>query len=90
MNIPLALLTGEETIVLNTIRQDDLKSVIIKFDNDKKISLLEEVKEKKINKAAKLAELVMAKGYQDITIKTQDGNIVYCENKKKIMFQKKE
>lgn len=85
----LALVTEEEALVLNTIRQDDLRSVIIRFDNDKKMNLLEEVREKKVDRATRLAELIMAKGYQDITIKTQNGGIVYCENKKKIMIQKK-
>jgi hypothetical protein len=86
----LAILTDEESIVLKTIRQDDLKSVIIKFDSDNKINLLEEIKEKKIDKASRLFELIMAKGYQDITIKTQSGDIVYCENKIKQMIQKKD
>ncbi len=82
----LALLTEEEIKVLNTIRQNDLKSVIVKFDKNKKISFLEEVRESKIDKAARLAELILAKGYHDITIKTQNGEIVYCENKKKTMI----
>lgn len=86
----LALLTEEETIILNTIRQDDLKSVIIRFDNDKKMSLLEEVREKKIDGAIRLAELIMTKGYQDVTIKTQNGKIVYCENKMKMIIGQKE
>ena len=82
----LAILTEEESMVLNAIRQDDLKSVIVKFDKNKKISFLEEVRESKIDKAARLAELILAKGYHDITIKTQNGEIVYCENKKKTMI----
>jgi DNA-binding transcriptional MerR regulator len=86
----LALLTEEEAIVLNTIRQDDLKSVIIKFDANNKLNFLEEVKESKVDKAARLAELIMSKGYQDITIKTQNGSIVYCENKKKTMIHNKD
>jgi hypothetical protein len=86
----LALLTDEETIVLNTIRQDDLKSVLIKFDNNKKMNFLEEVREKKIDKALRLTELILSKGYQDITIKTQNGEIVYCENKQKIMIKNNE
>jgi hypothetical protein len=85
----LALLTDEESLVLNTIRQDDLKSVIIKFDYDKKMDLLEEIREKKIDKDSRLFEIIMTKGYQDITIKTQNGEIVYCENKTKRLIQKK-
>lgn len=84
----LSLLTDEETLILNTIRQDDLKSVIIHFDKRNKMNLLEEVKERKIDKGIRLAELVLSKGYQDITIKTQDGEIVYCENKRKQLIQK--
>jgi hypothetical protein len=85
----LAILNEEESLVLKTIRQNDLKSVLIKFDINNKINLLEETKEKKIDKASRLFELIMAKGYQDITIKTQNGGIVYCENKTKKLIQKK-
>ena len=86
----IAILTEEESLVLKAIRQDGLKSVIVKFDNENKMNLLEEIKEKRIDKASRLFEMIMTKGYQDITIKTQNGEIVYCENKKKIMIQKKD
>jgi MerR HTH family regulatory protein len=86
----IAILTEEESLVLSSIRQDGLKSVIIKFDNDKKMNLLEEVREEKVDKASRLFELIMTKGYQDIRIKTQNGEIVYCENKRKQLIQKKE
>jgi|ERR1035437_1047259 DNA-binding transcriptional MerR regulator len=86
----IALLTEEESLVLTAIRQDGLKSVIVKFDDDNKLNLLEEVKEERFDKASRLFEMIMTKGYQDITIKTQNGQIVYCENKKKIMIQKKD
>jgi DNA-binding transcriptional MerR regulator len=86
----LAILTEEESLVLNAIRRDDLKSVIIKFGNDSKMNLLEEIKEEKIDKASRLFEMIITKGYQDITIKTQNGEIVYCENKRKQLIQKKE
>lgn len=82
----LAILTEEESIVLKAIRKDDLKSVIIKFNNDNKMNLLEEIKVERIDKASRLFEMIMAKGYQDITIKTQNGEIVYCENKTKKMI----
>jgi hypothetical protein len=86
----IALLTEEESLVLKAIRQDGLKSVIIKFDNDNKMNLLEEIKEERIDKASRLFEMIMTKGYQDITIKTQNGEIVYCENKQKIKIKKNE
>jgi DNA-binding transcriptional MerR regulator len=86
----LALLTREEEKVLEVLRQDNLKSVIIKYGQDKEIELLETVKVVKIDKRARLIDFIMIHGYQDITIKTQNGEIVYCENKKKIMIQKKD
>jgi DNA-binding transcriptional MerR regulator len=86
----LAILTEEESLVLMAIRKDGLKSVIIKFDNDSKMNLLEEIKEEKIDKASRLFEMIMTKGYQDITIKTQNGEITYCENKTKQLIKKKE
>ena len=75
-------------MILKAIRQDNLKSVIVRFDNKNKINLLEETKVERIDKASRLFEMIMTKGYQDITIKTQNGEIVYCENKQKIMLQK--
>jgi hypothetical protein len=84
----IAILTEEESLVLSAIRQDGLKSVIIKFDHDNKMNLLEEVKEERVDKASRLFELIMTKGYQDISIKTQNGEIVYCENKRKQLIQK--
>jgi hypothetical protein len=85
----IAILTDEESLVLKAIRQDGVKSVIIKFDNENKMNLLEEIKEEKVDKVSRLFEMIMTKGYQDITIKTQNGEIVYCENKRKLLIQKK-
>jgi DNA-binding transcriptional MerR regulator len=86
----IAILSEEESMVLNAIRREDLKSVIVRFDNENKMNLLEETKVETIDKASRLFELIMTNGYQDITIKTQNGEIVYCENKKKRLIQKKE
>jgi hypothetical protein len=82
----LALLTEEEEKVLEVLRQDNLKSVMIKYGHDKEIDLLEIVKVVKIDKRARLIDFIMTHGYQDITIKTQNGEIVYCENKQKLMI----
>jgi DNA-binding transcriptional MerR regulator len=84
----LALLTEEEEKVLEVLREGNLKSVTIKYGTDKEIDLLETVKVVKVDKRARLLDFIMTHGYQDITIKTQKGEIVYCENKQKIMLQK--
>jgi DNA-binding transcriptional MerR regulator len=83
----LVLLTEQEEKVLEVLRQEDLKSVTIKYGEDKEIDLLETVKIVKLDKRARLIDFIMTHGYQDITIKTQNGEIVYCENKKKIRVQ---
>jgi len=79
----LALLTEDEEKVLDVLREDKLKSVIIKYGEDKKIDLIETIRVEKVDKRARLMDFIMTNGYQDITIKTQNGEIVYCENKRK-------
>ena len=86
----LVLLTKEEEKVLDVLRQDNLKSVIIKYAKNKEIDLLETVKVEKIDKGSRLIDFIITHGYQDITIKTQNGEVVYCENKQKIMIKKNE
>ena len=86
----LILLTKEEETILNVLRQDNLKSVIIKYGKNEEIDFLEMVKVAKIDKRARLIDFIMTHGYQDITIKTQNGEIVYCENKQKIMIENSE
>lgn len=85
----LALLTEEEVKVLEVLKQDNIKSVTIKYGQNCKIELMEVIKVEKVDKRSRLVDFIMTHGYQDITIKTQNGEIVYCENKKKIMIQKK-
>lgn len=79
----LALLTEGEEQVLKALREDNLKSVTVKYGINQKIDLLEIAKIEKVDKRARLMDFIMANGYQDITIKTQNGEIVYCENKRK-------
>jgi len=86
----LALLTEDEVKVLEVLKQDNIKSVTIKYGKNSKIGLLEVVKIEKVDKGSRLLDFIMTHGYHDITIKTQNGEIVYCENKKKIMIQDKE
>jgi DNA-binding transcriptional MerR regulator len=85
----LAILTEAEEKVLTVLREQDLKSVIVRYGEDKNIDLIEIIRSEKIDKRARLIDFLMTNGYQDITIKTQNGEIVYCENKRKIMIQNK-
>ena len=86
----IAILTEAEEKVLATLREEELKSVIIKYGEDNEIDLIETIRVEKIDKRARLIDFIMTNGYQDITIKTQNGEIVYCENKRKTQISNKE
>ena len=86
----LAILTEAEETVLTILREQDLKSVIVRYGEDKKIDLIETIRTEKIDKRARLIDFLMTNGYQDITIKTQNGEIVYCENKRKKLIINKD
>jgi hypothetical protein len=57
----------------------------VHLDEKKSIKLIE-VQEKynKIDKEARLLDLVLKDGYQTIELKTQNGKIVHCKNLRKI------
>ena len=80
----LCLIDNEEKELIKAVRDDGVKSVKVRINKDREIDLLEISKTEKVDKASRLIELIMNEGYQDITIKTQEGNIVFCENTRKI------
>jgi len=86
----LALLSDSEEQVLNTLREDNLKSVMVRYGTNQQIDILETVRVETVDKRARLMDFIMSNGYQDITIKTQNGEIVYCENKRKTLINKSE
>jgi DNA-binding transcriptional MerR regulator len=76
----LALLSSPESQLIKTIREKDVVSVKVRKDNSNEIELIEEFRNKNIDKAARLMDIIVKHGYQTIEIKTQDGNIVHCSN----------
>lgn len=76
----LTLLSSSESQLINTIREKDVVSVKVMKDSSNMIELIEEFREEKIDKAARLMDIILKHGYQTIEIKTQDGNIVHCSN----------
>lgn len=83
----LMILTDMEANVLEAIRDDDLSSVVIKYDKDNQMDLMEVKKLQKTEREARLMDLMLKDGYQDITVKTQHGKVVYCENTKKVKLK---
>ena len=76
----LSLLSESESQVIRTIREEEVKSVIIKKGNSNEIDLIEELRNENIDKATRLMDIILKHGYQTIEITTQDGNIVHCAN----------
>ena len=83
----IRVITEQEAKVLEVLRQKNLLSVVIRYDKKHHIDLLEVKKEEKVDKRARLLELILMNGYQDITIKTEKGTIVKCENTRKMKMK---
>jgi len=79
------ILNENEQYILSLIREGKAKAITIRFIDEKPISI-EITKEKKINTAARLSEILLNKGYQDIIIKTKNGDIAFSNvtTKKKL------
>jgi len=81
--------TEDELLIFETIRKEKPKTITIDFDNDNSIDLIKVTGTKKIDINQRLTELILNKGYEEITIITDKGNIVKCIRTKKIRPKKK-
>jgi DNA-binding transcriptional MerR regulator len=79
----LSILSKEEARIISTIREEKLSYLKIRFNKDHQIDLIESTRDQHIDKEARLIDLIMKNGYQDIEIKTEKGNIVKCQNTRK-------
>ncbi len=84
----LALITNQEAEVIRTIREKDLISLKIRFDKNNQMDLMEITKEQKLKRESRFLDAILSKGYQEIIIKTEEGNIVRCTNTLKKKLQK--
>jgi len=69
------ILNENEAHILSLVREGKAKSITIRF-KDEKPYLLEVTKERKVHAEARLSEVLLSRGYQDISMKTENGNIV--------------
>lgn len=83
----LKLVTETEAQVLEALREKDLSSVMIRFDGKSEMDLLEVTKAGKMDKRARMMEVILQDGYQVITVKTAKGKIVQCENTRKLKLK---
>ena len=81
------ILNENETHILTLLREGMAKSITIRF-RDQKPYLIEVTREKKIHAEARLSEILIRGGYQDISMKTENGNIVITNVTSKIKLDK--
>lgn len=83
----LRVITEGEAKVLDALKEDGVTSVLVRFDGDHEMNLLEVTKEQKVVKEARLLELILKHGYQNIEVKTENGSVVRCENTRKLKLK---
>ena len=84
---PLMVISDQEANVLQAMREDDLDSVVVRYDKNHKMDLMEITKIEMPDREIRLLELLLKDGYQDITIKTQQGKVVHCKNTRKVKLK---
>jgi DNA-binding transcriptional MerR regulator len=79
------LISEREAEILRLLREEKLDSLVIHFGKDNSISLIEiQEKYNKVDKEMRLVDLIFKNGYQNLELKTEKGQIVYCKNIRKI------
>ncbi len=69
-------LNENELYILSLIREGKAHAITIRFEGQKPTHI-EITSKKKIYAESRISEILLKHGYQDITIKTQDGNIAF-------------
>jgi len=69
------------------MRENDLDSVVVRYDKENQMDLMEITKIEKPDREIRLLELLLKDGYQDITLKTQQGKLVHCKNTRKVKLK---
>ena len=62
------------------MRTDDVSEVKIRYNEKSKPQMVEITTKNLMNERARLNEIILSRGYQEIRVKTQKGKMVYCEN----------
>ena len=75
------ILSKDEAEVLKHLRQDDVSRIEIIFDKVKgDIETIKVTKKSSVTNFSRIQDLILRNGYQDITIKTQNGIVAHCES----------
>lgn len=74
------ILSKQESEVIQLMRTDDVSEVKIRYNEKSKPQMVEITTKNLMNERARLNEIILSRGYQEIRVKTQKGKMVYCEN----------
>ncbi len=72
------LLTEKDILILNQLKQNNIESLTIKFHKGEP-NTMEVKKQTKIEIQSRLSEVLLNGGFEDIVLKTKQGNIYYSE-----------
>jgi DNA-binding transcriptional MerR regulator len=87
LNGQLKVINDMEANVLEALREDDLVSIVIRYDKDNQMDLMEVKKLQKAERESRVMDLMLKDGYEDIILKTQHGKIVHCQNTRKVKLK---
>ena len=79
------IISETELEVLNAMKEDGVKSIEINMAKDgrKRAERIVLKKEEAINDSKRIKEIFLRNKYEDITVKSENGVLVYCERKEK-------
>ena len=80
----IPVLTQNEAEILRLIRTENMSKLELHFSQDSKPIRVDITTENKLIESARLTDIIMSNGYQNISIKTQNGKITHCVNTRKI------
>jgi DNA-binding transcriptional MerR regulator len=76
----IPILTKKEAEIIRLLRTENISKIEIRFKNNSEAEIVEITTQNLISEKARLNDVIISRGYQNITIKTQNGQIVFCEN----------
>ena len=80
----LDMFSEDEWGIIEILRREKISSVTVKFDDDRKVNLVEVTKYPKIDLGRRLSSIILKEGYETITVKTQKGKIASCIQTSKV------
>lgn len=83
----IKFLTDTEAQIFTALKEENVSSLMVRFDKEGEADLMEISRHEKVDKGQRLMELMLSRGYQSITLKTQKGKVTFCENTRKVRLK---